>query len=305
MNIDSIKINFSQDSIWILNVCLALVMLGISLDLKTDDFKLILKTPKSTIIGLVSQFFLLPALTFLLILVIEPAPSIALGMIMVAACPGGNISNFLAHFAKGNTALSVTLTAFGTVIAIGMTPINLHLWGSLYSPTAALLREVSLDAWEVLKALILLAGLPLVIGMLCRHYKPKLAVSLSNKLKPVSLFIFVIFLIAALANNAAHFMTSVGTVFLIVLVHNGIALVSGFYFAKFLGVDFKDQKSIAIETGIQNSGLGLVLIFTFFDGLGGMAIIAAWWGIWHVVSGLAIAFYWSRAEITATQSASS
>jgi BASS family bile acid:Na+ symporter len=303
MDIDSIKINFNQDSIWILNVCLALVMLGISLDLKTDDFKLILKAPKATIIGLVSQFFLLPVLTFLLILVIEPAPSVALGMIMVAACPGGNISNFLAHFAKGNTALSVTLTAFGTVIAIGMTPLNLHLWGSLYPPTATILKEVSLDAWAVLKALVLLAGLPLVVGMLCRHYKPKVAIALSNKLKPISLFIFVLFLVAAIANNADHFMTSVGTVFLIVLVHNGIALVSGFYFAKILGVDFKDQKSIAIETGIQNSGLGLVLIFTFFDGLGGMALIAAWWGIWHVVSGLAIAFYWSRASVV-TQSAS-
>jgi BASS family bile acid:Na+ symporter len=297
MDIDSIKINFNQDSIWILNVCLALVMLGISLDLKTDDFKLIFRAPKATILGLVSQFFLLPALTYLLILVIEPAPSIALGMIMVAACPGGNISNFLAHFAKGNTALSVTLTAFGTVIAIGMTPLNLHLWGSLYSPTAAILKEVSLDAWQVLKALVLLAGLPLVVGMLCRHYQPNIAIALSTKLKPVSLIVFVLFLVAAIANNADHFMTSVGTVFLIVLIHNGIALVSGFYFAKLFGVDFKDQKSIAIETGIQNSGLGLVLIFTFFNGLGGMALIAAWWGIWHVVSGLAIAFYWSRTSL--------
>jgi bile acid:Na+ symporter, BASS family len=81
------------------------------------------------------------------------------------------------------------------------------------------------------------------------------------------------------------------------LVHNGIALIAGFYFAKICGVDFKDQKSIAIETGIQNSGLGLVLIFTFFNGLGGMAIIAAWWGIWHIISGLAVAFYWSRADL--------
>jgi bile acid:Na+ symporter, BASS family len=302
MNLDSVKLNFNQDSIWILNVCLALVMLGIALDLKVDDFKRIVKTPKASVVGLLSQFVLLPALTFLLIVVIEPAPSIALGMIMVAACPGGNISNFLTHFAKGNTALSVTLTAFGTVIAIVMTPLNLQLWASLYSPTATLLHDVSLNAWDVLKALVILAGIPLLAGMLCRHYKPDFAASLANKMKPVSLFIFVVFLIAAIANNANHFMNSVGTVFFIVLVHNGIALITGFYFAKFSGLDFKDQKSIAIETGIQNSGLGLVLIFTFFNGLGGMAIIAAWWGIWHIISGLAIAFYWSRADL-ATQSA--
>lgn len=304
MGIDSIRINFNQDSLWLLNVCLALVMLGISLDLKTDDFKLILKAPKATIIGLVSQFFLLPVLTYLLILVIEPAPSIALGMIMVAACPGGNISNFLAHFAKGNTALSVTLTAFGTVIAIVMTPVNLHLWGSLYPPTARILREVSLDGWDMLKALILLAGLPLIAGMLFRHYKPELALLLSKRLKPVSLIIFIAFLIAALANNLDNFLNSVGTVFFLVLVHNAIALVSGFYFAKMLALDFKDQKSVAIETGIQNSGLGLILIFTFFDGLGGMALIAAWWGIWHVVSGLAIAFYWSRYAVSPSTASS-
>lgn len=304
MDIDSIRINFNQDSLWLLNVCLALVMLGIALDLKTDDFRLILKAPRATIIGLVSQFFLLPALTYLLILAIEPAPSIALGMIMVAACPGGNISNFLAHLAKGNTALSVTLTAFGTVIAIVMTPVNLQLWGSLYSPTANILQEVSVDGWDMLRALILLAGLPLVAGMLVRYYKPGIASRLSKKLKPVSLIIFILFLIAALANNLDNFLNSVGTVFLLVLVHNGIALVSGFYFAKIFALDFRDQKSVAIETGIQNSGLGLILIFTFFDGLGGMALIAAWWGIWHVVSGLAIAFYWSRFSVSPSTASS-
>lgn len=150
MDIDNIHLNFNQENLWALNVCLALIMFGIALDLKVADFKRVAESPKASFVGLTSQFILLPFITWLLVMIIRPQPSIALGMMLVAACPGGNISNFLTHLSKGNTALSVSLTAIGTVLAIVMTPFNLQLWASLYPPTSILLKEIQLNAIDLL-----------------------------------------------------------------------------------------------------------------------------------------------------------
>lgn len=297
-SLDDLRLNFNQDSLWVLNVCLALIMFGVALDLKVSDFKRLIETPRASVVGLTSQFILLPFVTFLLVWIIQPQPSIALGMMLVAACPGGNISNFLTHLSKGNTALSVSLTAIGTVLAIVMTPFNLELWAGLYPPTAQLLKEVQLDALDVFKAILLLAGLPLTVGMIFAHYFPDPAAKVSKGVKPVSILIFLAFVVIAFANNVDHFLNYIHLVVIIVFVHNAVALLTGYWAARLAGLAPADQKTIAIETGIQNSGLGLLLIFSFFNGLGGMAIVAAWWGIWHIVSGLMIATYWSRRATT-------
>ena len=294
MEIDSVHLNFDQGNLWILNLCLAIMMFGVALDLKVDDFKSLLYRPKASFIGIISQFFALPALTFLLVLILQPSPSVALGMIMVAACPGGNISNMMTHLAKGNTALSVSLTAFGTILAIVMTPFNLQLWASLYEPTAQILKEVSLDALGMLKAIVTLAGIPLIIGMVVNHRWPSVANRISRYVKPFSVFIFIGFVVIAFASNFQNFMNHIQLVFFIVLLHNVVAVGSGYFLARLGGLPSMDRRTIAIETGIQNSGLGLFLIFSFFDGLGGMAIVAAWWGIWHIIAGLTLSFYWSK-----------
>jgi BASS family bile acid:Na+ symporter len=293
-SIDQVRLNFSSNSLWVLNLCLALIMFGVALELKVSDFKRLLETPKTSITGLVSQFLLLPFVTYLLILVLQPQPSIALGMMLVAACPGGNISNFLSYLAKGNVALSVSLTAFGTVIAIVMVPFNLELWASLYEPTSKLLREVQLDAWDLFESILTLAGIPLLVGMLFTHYKPELSAKVAKALKPISIIIFIGFVIIALANNFQNFLNHIHLVLVVVAIHNALALTTGYLSARLMKLSVADQRTIAIETGIQNSGLGLFLIFSFFDGMGGMALVAAWWGIWHIISGLAIASYWSR-----------
>jgi BASS family bile acid:Na+ symporter len=278
-------------------------MFGVALDIKLNDFKRLFESPKASMAGLLLQFILLPAITYLLILILNPLPSIALGMIMVAACPGGNISNFMTHLARGNTALSVTLTSFGTVLAIFMTPINLELWSGLYAPTSALLKGISLDPIDVFKNILLLIGVPLVAGMVLNHKKPLFAKMISQKVKPVSILIFIAFILIAFSNNYQNFINHIGSVVWIVLIHNASSLALGYYFARLSGLEIRDCKTLAIETGIQNSGLGLLLIFSFFNGLGGMAIVAAWWGLWHIVSGLALASFWSGARTFANKAA--
>ena len=291
--LDDVQINFDSNGLWILNVALAVVMFGVALGISMDDFKRLLKQPKLVLIGVLSQFVLLPLLTFFLVIIIKPQPSIALGMMMVAACPGGNISNFMTHLAKGNTALSVSLTAFATFLAMFMTPLNFQLYGNLYEPTAQILKTVKLEPFQLVKLVILILGIPLVLGMLLRFKNEMLATKLSKILKPFSIIVFVAIVIIAFSNNLEVFNKYIHHVLLIGVSHNVLAILLGLMVAKLFRLSFKNQKTLAIETGIQNSGLGLLLIFAFFNGLGGMAIMAAFWGIWHIVSGLLLAFYWS------------
>jgi BASS family bile acid:Na+ symporter len=290
--IDQLRINFDSEALWTMNLALALVMFGIALEIKPADFRQILRNPRAVLTGVSCQFLLLPALTFVLIWWWEPQPSFALGMILVASCPGGNVSNFMSHLCRGNTALSVSLTAIATLLAVVMTPLNLQGWGSLYGPSAALLTDVHINLWEMVQLVALLLGVPLVAGMLLGAWKPRLAGRMAKVFKVVSLLFFVFLIFIALYNNRDIFMDYVGLVFALVFFHNLAAFLLGYTSGRIMKLPFRDVKSITIETGIQNSGLGLLLIFTFFEGLGGMALIAAFWGIWHLVSGLALSAIW-------------
>jgi len=292
--LDSVKIHFDNSSLWVLNIALAIVMFGVALGISVEDFKRLFKEPKLVLIGVLSQFILLPFFTYLLILFIKPQPSIALGMIMVAACPGGNISNFMTHLAKGNTALSVSLTAFATFLAMFMTPFNFEFYGNLYGPTSEILKNVRVEPIELVKLVLLILGLPLLLGMWVRMKNEYLAQKLSKILRPFSIILFIAIVIIAFANNLDVFNNYIHHVLVLGISHNVLAILLGYLVAKFFGLSFINQKTLAIETGIQNSGLGLLLIFTFFSGLGGMAIMAAFWGIWHIISGLLLALIWSK-----------
>ena len=271
-------------------------MFGVALDLEVADFKAVLTMPRPVLIGLIGQFVLLPAFTFLLVLLIRPAPSIALGMMLVAACPGGNISNFLAHHARGNTALSITMTAISTAVAIVMTPLNLSFWGGLHPGARGILRDVALDPIEMLLTVFLLLGLPMAAGMWTGHRFPGFVLRAHRPVKAFSIAVFGLFVLGALAANWRYFLDYVRFVVFAVFLHNALALATGYFAAKFAGLPERDRRAVSIEVGIQNSALALILIFNFFGGLGGMAIVAAWWGIWHIISGLTVATFWSRRD---------
>lgn len=292
--LDHVKINFDSSGLLILNVALGLVMFGVALGVTISDFKQLINKPKLVIIGVLSQFILLPFITFLFVVLVKPEPSIALGMFMVAACPGGNISNFMTHMANGNTALSVSLTAIATFLAMIMTPFNFQFYGNLYDPTAQILNTVQVDSLELIKLVLFILGIPLILGMLLRYKREVLALKISKILKPLSILIFVAIVVIAFSKNIDVFNNYIQHVLLIGITHNILAILLGFTVANLFKLSFKNQKTLAIETGIQNSGLGLLLIFTFFNGLGGMAILAAFWGIWHIISGLLLAAYWSK-----------
>ena len=302
--LDHVRLNFSQGSLLFLNLALAIIMFGVALSIKVNDFKSVITKPKPTIIGYVSQFFLLPILTFLLVLVIKPTPSVALGMIMVAACPGGNISNFLSSLAKGNTALSVTLTAIATLSAIFMTPFNFAFYGGMYvkfynNQGGQFLRPLEIEPMQIFTTVFIILGIPVILGIFFARYFPKITGKIVKPLQKFSIFFFLVMVAVMLKNNLHQFIDNIHIIFLIVFIHNALALGTGFSLASIFKLRRKDRRAIAIETGIQNSGLALALMFNpkifpvDFE-LGGMAVIAAWWGVWHIISGLIMASLWGR-----------
>lgn len=291
---DQQQISFSTHGLLVLNIILGLIMFGIALELRKEDFLNLIKNKMSTFVGLSAHFILLPLLTFILVKILHPYPSVALGMILVGACPGGNMSNMFTHFAKGNTALAVSLTSVSHMLAIVLTPLNFSFYGSLDAGTAAILKQIHISVFDVFITIVVVVGIPLIAGMLFNYYKPVLANKIAKGMKWFSLIGFAFFIIAAFAGNAKVFVGSLTTIMPLVIIHNAVALTSGYLYARVMKLPVKDRKTITFETGVQNSALGLILIFTFFNGLGGMALVAASWGIWHLISGGTLAFLWSR-----------
>lgn len=293
-SIDAVRINFDPSQLILLNICLAILMFGVALDIKVADFKHIIKHPKLAFIGLFSQLLLLPILTIILARFFDPPASIALGMILIAACPGGNVSNFAVHLAGANAALSVMLTSISTIAAVFITPLAFTFWAT-FLPNAGKLSEIiAVDPQDMVKTIVLLIFIPLSIGMIINHYYENFSSKIKKPIRILSIVIFFSFVIFAMIGNYQNIVDHVGKVFWIVLVHNTLAFALGFWWARLFGLRDPDARAISIETGIQNSGLGLILIFNFFDGIGGMAMITAWWGIWHLISGFCLAMWWRR-----------
>ena len=306
--LDHVRLNFSPSGLLALNITIAFIMFGVALDIKWSHFKDVIVKPISALTGVISQFVLLPALTFVLILLINPTPTVALGMILIASCPGGNISNFMSAMAKGNIALSVSLTAVATLAATFMTPLNFALWGGLYidfynnAGASNLLVPVKIDLFQMVQTVTILLGLPVVLGLLFSSYLPRVTEKIKKPIRKASILIFIVFVIVLLSANFDNFLRVIHLIFLIVLVHNALALGTGFVFSTIMKRPRVDRRAITLETGIQNSGLALVLMFNpkIFPPeyeLGGMAVVAAWWGIWHIISGLSISGLWSRKEL--------
>jgi len=297
IHIDTARIILSTETLWILNTALALIMFGVALNLRISDFLCLVQQPKPVIVGVSGQFLMLPLITLAMVYIIQPHSSIALGMFMVASCPGGVVSNFYSHLARGNAALSITLTAIATLSAIVLTPLNLALLGAAYEPTAILLRKISISPWDMIQLVGLILGVPIAAGIWVNHRWPIFAQRIRKIFKTGSIVFFSLLVVIVIYQNREAFLEYAGYVAGLVLVHNFVALLTGYSWARIWRLAGPDVRSLTIETGIQNCGLALLLILTFFEGLGGMALLAAFWGMWHLISGLLVASIWSRIPI--------
>ena len=291
----------------IVNIILAFVMFGVALGIKPQTFKDVFKNPKSVIVGIILQWVGLPAVTFAIALALSPVitPMIALGMILVASCPGGNISNFISSLSKGNTELSISMTAVTTAFAPLVTPFNFFFWGSMYSQIIAMRNDIPtlvIPFFPMLEQILLLLGVPIFLGLLFARYFPNATKKITKPAQVLSILLFIGMVIVSFSQNFQIFLDNIFYVFFIVMLHNACALATGYFGGKIARVSERDRRSFTVEIGIQNSGLGLILLFNpaifppeiWHGHYGGMLFITAWWGIWHIVSGLTVAYLFRR-----------
>lgn len=302
--LSDIQLDFSEDRLLALNIAMAFIMFGVALSIEKENFIEVKRNPKSIITGVVSQFLLLPFFTFLFVYFTQPLEGLALGLILVAACPGGNVSNFFSNLSRGNIALSVSLTAIATVLAVVLTPINFEFWSNLYLGEK-IGKGITLETWKMLKTIFSILGAPLVLGLLFKYKFPALAAKISEPIKLVSFILLVAIIGIAFFQNIDIFKKYYQYIIYLVFFHNAIALGSGYLVSKLVGNNEQDSRTISIETGIQNSGLGLVIIFSVFQGNGGMAIIMAWWGIWHIIGGTIMSIIFTKGRLFKFQLAKS
>ena len=309
-SLSDLTINFGQGGTTIVNILLAFIMFGVALGIKLDTFKDVFKNPKSLIVGLVLQWVCLPALTTLLAILMNNwiTPMVALGMILVSSCPGGNISNFMSSFAKGNVELSVSMTAITSAFATFITPLNFFLWGNLYYRTVSIagdVPELVIPFLPMFGQVLILLGIPIVLGMLFAKYYPKATEKIMKPFQVLSIVVFFGMVIIAFAQNFQIFIDNIIYIFFIVLIHNACALGLGYGGGALFKRPAIDRRSLTIEVGIQNSGLGLVLLFNpvifppeiWHHQYGGMLLVTAWWGVWHIVSGLTVSSIFRRKPI--------
>lgn len=294
--IDDILLNIDPAGQMVLGAVLALIMFGVALDLRGADFVAVARKPVAPLAGLFAQLGVLPAVTWAITMLLQPRPSIALGMMVVAACPGGNISNLITHMARGNTALSVSMTGISSMLAVITTPLNILFWAGLNPATATLLRQVSVEPASFIGSTVLLLGVPMVLGLLTVRFLPALAERLRRPMQ-IMAFVFLIgFILAATGTNWRYIGVFATAVLPFVVLHNAIAIALGYSVAKIMRLGSADTRAMTIEVSMHNSGLGLALILNQFDGLGGAALVAAGWGVWHLVSGWALAAWWKRRD---------
>ena len=294
MNVDDIRIAFDSGSLTTLKIVLGLILFGIAMDTRLEDFKLALSKPKAFAVAILAQFALLPGLTFVLTLILGVQGSVALGMILVACCPPGNVSNILTHRARGDVALSVSMTAVGNVIAIVMLPVNFSIWGHLHPTGRDYFNEISVAPWDMLSEVLLVIALPFALGLAVSHLLPQVAARTHRVVGILSFVALGGIIVIAVANNWALFVAYIGVVAVAVFLHDALALGLGYSIARGFRLDVPARKAMTFEVGIRNAGLGLLFVFSFFDGLGGMALVAAWWGVWDIIAGLAVAIVWAR-----------
>ena len=310
-SLSSVTINFGEGGMMIVNIILAFVMFGVALGIKTQTFKDVFRNPKSVIVGLLMQWIGLPAVTFIVCLILNPVitPMVALGMILVACCPGGNISNFISSLSKGNIELSVSMTAVSTAFAPIITPLNFFVWGNLYSQIVSIRAQIPtlhIPFMPMLEQILLLLGVPIVLGLVFAKYFPNDTKKITKPAQIISILLFIGMVIVSFSQNFQIIVDNIFYIFFIVLLHNACALGTGYLGGTLAKLPQRDRRSLTVEVGIQNSGLGLILLFNpaifppevWHSHYGGMLLITAWWGIWHIVSGLTVAYLFRRKPLT-------
>lgn len=289
MEEQAIQISVSPLVQQILAASLAFTMLSVSIGLRPADFAFIRKNPHSLIVGSFAQLVALPLLTIILVKTLNVSAALALGMIIVACCPGGSMSNLITKIAGGDVAYSVALTMISSVFSAAALPLAILFWVGLHAPADALIDQVNIDRTSFILRTSLILLLPLGLGIYTAHKKPHLAEKLQRRFMPISILLLAGIIISGLFTNWELLKDYSLSVLPLVVLHNGIAFIVGALFGFFLLSDPAKGRALTIEVGIQNAGLGLIIIISELGGFGEAAVMVGAWGIWHLLGGFLVA----------------
>ncbi len=262
---------------------LGVIMFGMGITLSPNDFKAVARYPKAVIVGLCAQFIIMPLIAFALAIGFSLPKDIAVGVILVGCCPGGTASNVITYLAKGNTALSLVCTSIATLLAPILTPTIFYVLASQW---------LDIDATGMFISVLQMILLPIVLGVITRLLLGKHMSTVTQITPMLSIIAIVVIIAAIVAVSREKIITSGLLIFSIVVLHNGLGLLLGYWASKFMKLDEPDSKAIAIEVGMQNSGLGAALAATYFEPIS--AVPSAIFSFWHNISGSILATYWSR-----------
>lgn len=265
---------------WILGI----IMLGMGMTMTVDDFKGVLQSPKAVLIGVVAQFVVMPGLAYVLCKLFNLPPEIAVGVILVGCCPGGTASNVITYMAKGNVALSVACTSVSTLLAPILTPAIFYLLASQW---------LKIDAASMFISILQVVLLPIVVGLILRTWLKRQVESYIQVMPLVSVIAIVAIVAAIIGGSKAAILQSGLLILAVVILHNGLGYLLGFTAARFFKLPYADSKAIAIEVGMQNSGLGVALAAVHFAASPITAVPSAIFSLWHNISGPALATYWA------------
>lgn len=295
--VDTLQLHFNPDQMLVLNAAMAFLMFSVALDIRLEDFRRVVQFPRSIGVGILAQYLIFPLLTLAIIAIFNPPASVGLGMVLVSMCPSGNMTNFLSHYAKANVALSVTLNAIIILSASFLTPAGFLFWSAFVPGSEAVRQTFEISFSQMVIIIVELIVAPLLLGMWLNEKKTEFVAKIRPWAQRMSLLIFFSILVLALLGNRDNIVNFLGFVFVLVAVHNGVALAHGYALGRLFRLPELDCRTLAFETGIHNTALGLLLIFKFFGGLGGMALIAAWYGIWDLITGMSLAWYWKNRPV--------
>jgi BASS family bile acid:Na+ symporter len=280
----------------VLGAVLALMVFAVALDLQPADFRRVAAMPRAVVAGLVPQFVLLPVGTWLATLALDLPPNVEAAMILVAACPGGALSNVVTHVGRGNTALSLSVSAVAALLALVLTPLNFSWMVASNPATATWLRTLEIDASGIWFSLLVILALPMVAGLWLSREYPRLALRIRKPLGTFSLLALLAFIVAGLFKERQLLTLALLPTLLIVVLHNASGLLFGYLTSRVMALAERDRRAVMIEGGMQNSGLALGIIAVHFQSDLGMLVIASLWGMWHIVSGMACALWWRHSD---------
>jgi BASS family bile acid:Na+ symporter len=250
--------------------------------------------PKAPGIGLLAQYLVLPAVAFGIGLLMADTPSIALGLLLVACCPAGALSNYLTGVARGSVATSVSMTAISTLTSVVATPLLFAFWASLNPATSAVLQQISIDPKRVVMVLVIMLIAPITAGMFIRARHPGTADRIRLWVRRIAGIVFAVVVAILLLGNVKVLGNFAASALPPVLVTFAVAVALGWGLARVSGLLAADRRAVALEVAFQNVALAIGLAVAFFPGLAGVAITSILWGVVHLTLGFAIAAMWMR-----------